>query len=107
MFFNKWTEKEEEILRQMYGIKPTSVLAELLSKTEWAIRAKANKLKLTKPQSYNENLCRLEDEFDGGNYYKKLDYAKTLDSNIVYVSDAWAKYGRAEFEIMFNNFNNG
>ena len=101
MFFNRWTKKEEEVLRQMYGIKPTNVLAELLSKTEYAIRSKANKLKLNKPQSYNEDLCRLEDEFDGGNYYKKLDFAKTLDNKIEYVSDAWAKYGRMEFEVMF------
>ncbi len=107
MFHKPWTTEEIKVLKQMYGIKSNKVLALLLDKTVSSITNKANKLNLNKPQTYNEQMCRLEDEFDGGCYYKMLDYAKTLDSSFEHVSDAWDRYGKCEFEIMYNKFING
>lgn len=107
MFHKRWTPEEENVLKQMYGIKSVQVLSELLDKTENAIRKKAKNLGLKRPTTYSEQMCRLEDEFDGGNYYRKLDYAKMLDSSIEYVSDAWAKYGRENFELKFKKYTDG
>lgn len=107
MFYKRWTDEEVKVIKSLYGIKTPYQLSLLLGKTVSDVMSKAKQLKLTKSRSHNESMDRLEDEFDGGCYYKMLDYAKTLDSSIEYVTDAYAKYGRCEFEMMYKKYKNG
>lgn len=102
-----WTKKDDEYLRKYYNVKCINSLSILLNRTERAVKERAYKLKLNKPRTFGEDSCRLEDAFDNGLYYKYLDFAKTLDPSIDYVTEAWEKYGKSEFELMYKENSNG
>lgn len=103
----KWTKKEDDFLKIYYQNKDIDSLSLALERTNISVISRAKKLKLTKNRTYIENMCRLEDAFDNGLYYKYLDFAKKLDSSIEYVTDAWKIYGKNKFELMYKEQNNG
>lgn len=62
----KWTEEELQILREMYPMTHTDVIAEKLGRNEDVIRTKARRLGLRKAADYDF----------GGNYGKYVHKGK-------------------------------
>ena len=53
--YPRWTVKEEEIVRKLYGKIPTRLLAEKLGKTYASINMKAIRLGISKPYKRSDN----------------------------------------------------